>query len=124
MTPADMRFRITSTPAEMSAGARIEYTLRAAMLPIHWRTRIEAWQPQRFFADAQERGPYRAWWHEHHFSADGRVTEMEDRVYYAPPIGPLGMVANTFIVAPELEKIFAFRRQAIRLRFPGSGDSI
>jgi uncharacterized protein len=123
MTPADMRFRITSTPPEMSAGARIEYTLRAAMLPIHWRTRIEAWQPQRFFADSQERGPYRAWWHEHHFKPDGAATLMEDRVYFAPPLGILGRAASYPLVMPQLRRIFRFRTQAMRLRFRAQSDA-
>ena len=26
------------------------------------------------------RGPYRCWWHEHHFEAAGRQTVAEDRV--------------------------------------------
>jgi uncharacterized protein len=121
MTPSAMRFRITSMPAQMSAGAQIEYTLRAAMMTLRWRTRIEAWQPPRFFADSQERGPYRSWWHEHHFTPEDGATLMEDRVYFAPPLGTLGRAAGYALVMPELRRIFRFRTHAIRLRFRSLG---
>ena len=38
------------------------------------------WEPGRSFADLQEKGPYRFWWHNHTFQADGPRTVMEDRV--------------------------------------------
>ncbi|HKD65561.1 MAG TPA: TIGR01777 family oxidoreductase [Candidatus Binataceae bacterium] len=118
MTPADMRFQITgATPAEMSAGTRIEYKLQVGPLPMLWRTLIEVWQPQRLFIDSQEKGPYRCWWHEHHFKPDGASTLMEDRVYFAPPFGILGAAAGHFLVMPALRRIFRFRAQAMQLRF-------
>jgi hypothetical protein len=42
---------------------------------------------------------------------------MEDRVLYAVPFGWLGRLVHRWIVAPMLGRIFAFRRQAIGLRF-------
>ena len=82
-----------------------------------WRTVIERWEPGALFVDAQHRGPYRAWWHEHHFHADGDRTIMEDRVYYAPPLGPLGRVAHALFIRRMLASIFAYREAAVRLRF-------
>ena len=117
MTPAAMRFRIRSLPDELRAGAVVEYALAVGPLPLRWRTRIAAFEPSSRFVDAQERGPYRAWWHEHGFARAGRHTVMEDRVYYAPPLGWLGRIANRLFVVPQLRRIFGFRRDAIRLRF-------
>jgi ligand-binding SRPBCC domain-containing protein len=125
MTPAAMQFRILGkTPDKVRRGLLIEYSLKLGPIPLRWRTNIEEWRPPQLFIDSQESGPYSSWWHEHHFCADGNGTMMEDRVYYAPPLGPLNIVANALIVAPALEKIFAFRAQAMRLRFPESGDSV
>ena len=42
---------------------------------------------------------------------------MADRVYYAPPLGPLGWLAHALFVRRTLEGIFAYRAFAIRLRF-------
>ena len=71
--------------------------------------------------DSQEHGPYASWYHEHHFRADGTETVMEDRVYYAPPFGLLGRLANTLFIRATLRRIFAHRSDIIRLRF-GQGD--
>ena len=121
MTPTSMQFRMVGAmPAQMRRGVRIDYQVRLGPMPLDWRTYIEAWEPPRLFADSQESGPYSCWWHEHHFEADGDRTRMEDRVYYCPPLGPFGVVANALFVAPALRNIFAYRTQAMRLRFPGA----
>jgi len=125
MTPADMRFQIKGAmPQELAQGTRIEYTLRAGPLPIHWRTHIETWQPPRLFIDSQESGPYRCWWHEHHLHPDGNATLMEDRVYFAPPFGKLGALASHALVMPALRRIFRFRAQAMKLRFPPAAQPV
>jgi uncharacterized protein (TIGR01777 family) len=120
LTPPTLGFRIvTPRPIAMHDGATIDYALRLGGIPLGWRTVIERWEPGASFVDAQTRGPYRAWWHEHRFVAQGDRTLMVDRVYYAPPLGPLGRVAHRLFIKPTLERIFCFRRHAIRLRFGG-----
>ena len=54
---------------------------------------------------------------EHRFRASGDRTVMEDIVYYAPPFGLLGALANRLVVAAQLRRIFGFRTAAIRQRF-------
>ncbi|HTQ08141.1 MAG TPA: TIGR01777 family oxidoreductase [Polyangiaceae bacterium] len=117
MTPSDLEFRIEGKPGAMEAGARIDYKIRVGVLPFRWRTRIERHEPPARFVDAQERGPYRSWWHEHVFRADGQKTVMEDHVYYALGFGWLGRLAHRLFVASTLRRIFAYRGAAMRLRF-------
>ncbi len=117
ITPAVMRFSIQGQVPPMATGATIDYRVRVGPLPVRWRTRITAWEPGRRFADLQEKGPYRFWWHEHTFQADGRRTVMEDRVYYTPPLGLVGRLANHLFIRSTLTKIFQYRGDVIRLRF-------
>jgi uncharacterized protein (TIGR01777 family) len=118
ITPPGMSFAIqTPAPIAMGQGTVIDYRIKLGPLPMPWRTVIERWEPGVCFVDAQHRGPYRCWWHEHHFRADGHRTIMEDRVYYAPPLGLLGRIANRLFIAPMLKLIFGYRRRAIRQRF-------
>ena len=42
---------------------------------------------------------------------------MHDLVEYAEPLGPLGRVAHVLFVERALDRIFDFRRDAIRRRF-------
>lgn len=118
ITPAGMEFDIvTPVPVTMGPGTVIDYKIKLGPVPMSWRTVIEDWQPGRKFVDAQHRGPYRCWWHEHHFEADGDTTLMEDRVYYTPPLGLLGRLSNRLFVRRMLGEIFSYREQAIGLRF-------
>ena len=117
ITPAAMKFSIQGQVPPMATGAMIDYRVRVGPLPVRWRTRITSWEPGRRFADLQEKGPYRLWWHEHTFHADGQRTVMEDRVYYTPPLGLLGRLANRLFIRATLRKIFQYRGDVIRLRF-------
>jgi uncharacterized protein (TIGR01777 family) len=117
ITPAAMSFSIQGQAPPMAAGAMIDYRVRVGLLPVRWRTRITTWEPGRRFADFQERGPYRLWWHEHTFAADGPRTIMEDRVYYTPPLGIIGRLAHHLYIASTLRRIFQYRGDVIRLRF-------
>ena len=117
ITPAAMSFSILGQVPPMAMGAMIDYRVRVGPLPVRWRTRITTWEPGRRFADLQEKGPYRFWWHEHTFHADGPRTVMEDRVYYTPPLGLFGRLANRFFIRSTLRKIFQYRGDVIRLRF-------
>jgi len=45
---------------------------------------------------------------------------MEDHVYYAPPLGELGRLANRWFIVPALRQIFFYRSDVIRLRFGAS----
>jgi uncharacterized protein len=118
ITPPRMAFSIRSErPVRMEEGARIDYRIKLGPVPMRWRSHIAAWEPGARFVDVQERGPYRAWHHEHLFRAEGDSTVVEDYVDYAPPLGPLGRLVNRLMIARELRGIFGYRSDAIRLRF-------
>jgi ligand-binding SRPBCC domain-containing protein len=115
ITPPWLHFRIHSPlPIEMRAGARIDYTIRLAGLPLRWRTRIASWEPMRYFEDVQERGPYALWEHEHRFATREGGVLMADRVRYALPFGPLGRGVHALVVRASLAAVFDHRFQRIR----------
>jgi uncharacterized protein (TIGR01777 family) len=120
LTPPSMDFQIeTPGPYWMCEGEVIDYTIRLNGLPMRWRTVIEEWTPLHGFVDAQHRGPYASWWHEHIFVAQGDHTVLIDRVYYAPPFGLLGDLVNQLFIRSRLQQIFRYRTQVIARRFPG-----
>lgn len=115
LTPPLLRFRvITPGPIEMGVGTRIEYRLRLHGVPVRWLTRIEAWDPPHRFVDNQLRGPYGLWHHTHEFEPDGDGTLIHDRVRYRIGWGPAGALAHRLFVRRDLERIFDYRREAIR----------
>jgi hypothetical protein len=117
MTPATLQFRIVGQMPQLCDGASIDSRIRVGPFALRWRTRVVGWDPPRSFTNIQEAGPCRIWRHEHVFIAHGDTTTMEDRVFYAPPLGMLSGMINTLLVAPRLRQIFRYRAQVIKLRF-------
>lgn len=110
ITPPSLHFRIlTPRPLEMREGAILDYRIRLHGVPMPWRTRIDVWEPGVRFVDRQVRGPYRWWHHEHRFEAIGGGTRVIDHVEFLPPLRWL----TGRLVAREVERIFAYRREAL-----------
>jgi ligand-binding SRPBCC domain-containing protein len=110
LTPPWLNFTIlTPSPLVMREGLEIDYRIRVHGLSIPWRTRIDAWHPGVRFVDRQTMGPYRWWRHEHLFEEVAGGTRVIDRVEYAPRAN----WGSRWIVRRDLERIFAYRREAL-----------
>ena len=115
LTPPWLSFHIvTPLPIPMQEGTLIDYRLRVHGIPLRWRTRITAYEPEHRFVDEQLHGPYRLWRHEHRFEEVEGGTRMHDRVAYAP-IG--GAWMNRWFVRKDIERIFAYRAQRMQTLF-------
>jgi len=112
LTPPWLNFQIvTPLPITMREGTQIDYRLRIHGVPVRWRTGITAWQPPHRFVDEQISGPYRQWIHEHTFKPRDGGTLARDVVHYA---APFDFLVHRWLVRPDVEKIFAYRAQALR----------
>ena len=111
LTPRWLQFRIVSpTPIGVKTGTRIRYRLRLYGIPLRWESEISAWEPPHRFVDEQRSGPYRLWIHEHEFLDHEQGTTIRDSVRYSVIANVL---VNRLLVAPDLRRIFEFRRQRI-----------
>jgi ligand-binding SRPBCC domain-containing protein len=122
LTPPEVKFQILSElPARMYAGQLIAYRISpAAGIWLNWLTEIRHVREGAYFVDEQRAGPYRFWYHEHHFTpAPGGVT-MTDRVHYEVGWGPFGWLADRLWVRAQLERIFTYRRQRVAALFGGA----
>ena len=114
ITPPWLHFRIVSKlPIEMREGALIEYRLRFHGVPVRWRTEIEVWEPPYRFVDLALKSPFALWHHTHTFEEVEGGTLARDRVRYRVGFGRLGEAAHARVVGRDLERIFAFRREAV-----------
>lgn len=121
LTPPWLGFRILgATDGEVQAGTRIRYRLRVHGIPMGWESVIAVYEEGTRFADKMLRGPYRHWYHEHRFRPVPGGVEIIDEVDYDLPLGPLGHLVHAMFVGRELDRIFAWRRQAMARRFPAA----
>lgn len=111
ITPDDLHFRIfTEVPDVVYTGLMIGYKLRVPPgLPVTWWTEIKSVEAPFRFVDEQRSGPYRMWYHEHHFRAVVGGVEMTDKLHYALPCGVLGRVAHALFVQRQVRGIFDHR---------------
>jgi ligand-binding SRPBCC domain-containing protein len=111
LTPNWLQFSVLSArPIRMQSGTRIRYRLRLHGIPLRWESEITLWEPPNRFVDQQRSGPYRLWIHEHQFLQHAAGTSVRDRVRYSVAGG---LLIDRLFVAPDLRKIFEFRRQKI-----------
>ncbi|MGI9629185.1 MAG: SRPBCC family protein [Longimicrobiales bacterium] len=121
LTPESLGFRITTPlPIQMRKGALIDYRISLHGIPFGWTTLIREWQPPDRFIDAQLKGPYRHWVHEHRFTDQSGGTRIDDRVEYRA-LG--GALVHRAFVRPRLEEIFSYRARVIRERFGGADET-
>ena len=110
LTPPWLHFRIrTALPVTMREGAVIDYRIRLHGIAMPWRSGIVRWEPRVCFVDRQLIGPYRWWTHEHRFEPIDGGTLVVDHVEYLPRARFL----SGGLVRRELDRIFAFRYQAL-----------
>lgn len=122
LTPPWLHFQVlTPQPLPRGENAVFEYRLRVRGLSLRWRTLIEAYNEGSRFVDRQIVGPYALWHHTHLFEdlPDGG-TRITDRVRYRVGWGILGRIATALLVRRDIERIFAYRKQALAKRFPSS----
>ncbi len=115
LTPPSLKFRMLTPRSALRTGLTIEYGLRVRGVPIRWRSLISAYEPGKRFVDEQLKGPYRLWVHEHTFVPHEGGTLCGDRVTYAVP---LGWLVHRWLVRPDLERIFDYRRAKLLELFP------
>ncbi len=119
ITPPSMGLQITSrVPEKIYEGMIISYCL--TLFPgvrIQWLTEITHIAEGKMFLDEQRLGPYRFWHHQHFFKAIDGGIEMRDIVHYALPFGFLGTIVHRLYSRHQLEKIFGYRRSAIKTIF-------
>jgi ligand-binding SRPBCC domain-containing protein len=118
ITPDWLDFRVVEAPTTLRAGSLLRYRLRWHGLPILWVTEIWEWDPPHRFVDRALSGPYTLWNHEHSFEAREGGTDIRDRVTYALPLGPIGVLAHRLRVRHDVKKIFDFRSERLRKLFP------
>jgi ligand-binding SRPBCC domain-containing protein len=91
-----------------------------------WVARITEFEWNHYFADTQDKGPFRSFHHRHEFaplSRDGvSGTIVRDRIEYEVGFGLAGRIAQRLFVGPQMARAFRHRQQALEALL-ARGDS-
>ncbi len=82
-----------------------------------WIARITKFEWNHYFADVQDKGPFKSWHHRHEFRAETRErvagTLVRDVIEYEVGFGFLGAIANALFVRRQVQSTFAQRQQVL-----------
>jgi uncharacterized protein len=96
-------------------GSLVRFTLRKGPVRITWEAHHRDFIEGRQFVDEQVRGPFPSWVHTHGFRESGEgACEMEDRIAYELPFGPVGRLLGGAMLRRDLAGLFAFRHRRTR----------
>ena len=116
ITPKWMKFEITSKNEDTTISAVMIITYKITPLlniPLQWVTEITCVKENILFIDQQNKGPYKAWIHEHKLEATTNGIIMYDTIKYIPPFGIIGKVANWIFIERRVNKIFDYRKKVL-----------
>lgn len=115
LLPPGGRVRVVSREGGLEKGARVVLEMRFGPLRKRWVARHTEYVPNTLFADVQESGPFRRWFHRHEFAAEGpNACRLTDRVEFSLPGGPLMDWLAGWAVKLALRAMFRARHAATR----------
>lgn len=99
------------TSGVMGLGDTVTWRAKHFGVPFTMTSRISEYDAPHRFVDEQVSGPFRRWWHEHRFEADGDETVMTDIAEFQSPAGPLGRLVDRLVLTRYLTRLLATRNQ-------------
>jgi ligand-binding SRPBCC domain-containing protein len=97
-------------------GLHEEVTWRGRHLGVtqHFTSRITAFDRPHYFQDAMQRGAFRSFVHDHHFTVVGTQTKMTDVLVFSAPLAILGRIAEKLVLRRYLHRLLAARATVIK----------
>lgn len=124
LTPSWAGVRILKPVEDIRKGARGVFSV-PLLGPIRatWHAVHTEYEKNRLFVDEQEKGPFAYWRHEHRFRSVGQGSELEDRIEFRLPGGPLVNWLGAPFVRWQLKQLFEYRHKVTREACEGKSKS-
>lgn len=120
LVPPPLPEHSSTGPQAAGIGTVIETSFRLfPFLPLRapWIALIIEFERNHYFADIQQKGPFKRWHHRHEFMEETRQgirgTLVRDVIEYEFGLGPLEALANSFLIEPKMRTMFAQRQKAL-----------
>ncbi|KAA0257396.1 SRPBCC family protein [Deferribacter autotrophicus] len=116
LNPPEIRFRVVNSVFDdkIFDGNIITYKFQVMFFTFTWVSKISAVKEYMYFIDKMIKGPFKRWYHFHHFEKlDNNKTCIKDKILYEPPFYPVSFFTNGF-VRNKLEYIFQYRDKVLQ----------
>ena len=125
ITPEFFHVTITSNvPEKIYAGLMISYRMKAVFgIPMAWLSEVSQCDEPRGFVYEQRIGPFKFWSPEVCLTEQQNGILLEDIMFYAMPLGWLGRLINSVLIAGKLERIFEIRRDYLQSKWGDGSES-
>ncbi|HET7111922.1 MAG TPA: TIGR01777 family oxidoreductase [Gemmatimonadales bacterium] len=101
----------------LADGARTVLSVPLGPFRVRWVARHRNNVPGRQFVDEMVSGPLAHWVHLHKMlPVSDTMSSLHDRVEFAPPLGPVGSVANPWL-RRQVERMLRYRHEILRDEF-------
>lgn len=112
--------RVVRADLPLREGSQVEFEISPSGFPIRvsWVSGITLFRRPEVFEDRMVRGPFQYWVHRHEFKAlaDGK-TEVVDQLEFDAPMGMLGRMASSLLLAEKIEELFRHRKEMLKRQF-------
>jgi ligand-binding SRPBCC domain-containing protein len=112
--------RVDAGDKAAGVGSTIVTSFRVfPFLPIRaqWIARITEFEKNRYFADVQDKGPFKSWHHRHELREETMVgvagTLVRDVIDYEVGFGFVGGIVNALFVRRQMRSTFAERQKVL-----------
>ncbi len=102
------------TSGVMRRGDEVTWEARHFGIPWRMTSRIVEHDRPRRFVDEMQRGPFGRWRHVHLFEPFDDGTRMHDRIDFASPLGPLGLVVDTLRLQTYMTQLIERRNAHLK----------
>lgn len=119
-TKLDALNRVDAGDKAAGVGSTIVTSFRVfPFLPIRaqWIARITEFEKNHYFADVQDKGPFKSWHHRHELREETMVgvagTLVRDVIDYEVGFGFVGGIVNALLVRRQMQSTFAERQKVL-----------
>ena len=102
------------TSGLIGMGEEVTWRGRHFGITQHFTSKITAFDPPFYFQDSMQRGAFRSFVHDHHFSESNGGTRMTDVLDFTAPFGLLGWMVESLVLRRYLERLLISRGQVIK----------
>ena len=112
--PKELNFNVTSkTSKQVYEGEIISFRTKIPKIPFlktNIISEIKKISDEEYFVDQQISGPYKIWYHEHHFKkSKNNTTIITEKINYKLYFHPFSRVLHKLFIRKQLAKLFQYR---------------